>query len=133
MAQVEINFDEEEEKRKLFAILKELRGKHLISVEKARQSRSLAQNKYYWGVIVPMLASEFGYYKDEMHEVLRRKFISYTKENPFTGETEMFARSTTKLNTIDMEIYLECIRAWALSEFSIYLPLPNEFLGDING
>lgn len=133
MAQVEINFDEDGEKRKFFAILKELKGKHIISIEKSRQSRSLAQNKYYWGVIIPMLASEFGYFKDEMHEILRRKFISYTKENPYTGEVEMFARSTTKLSTIDMEIYLECIRAWALSEFSIYLPLPNEFLGDING
>lgn len=78
-----------------------------------------------------MLASEFGYYKDEMHDLLRRKFLSYTKENPYTGETEMFARSTTKLNTADMEIYLEAIRSWALSEFAVYLPLPNEFLGDV--
>lgn len=130
MAQVEINFDDEQDKRKLFALLKQLRGRYTISVDKPKQSRTLAQNKYYWGVIVPMLSSEFGYFKDEMHELLRRKFLSYTKENPYTGEAEMFARSTTKLSTADMEIYLESIRAWALSEFAVYLPLPNEFLGD---
>ena len=131
MAHIEINFDDEQDKRKLFVLLKGLSGRHSISIEKSRQSRSLSQNRYYWGVIVPMLASEFGYYKDEMHDLLRRKFLSYTKENPYTGETEMFARSTTKLNTADMEIYLEAIRSWALSEFAVYLPLPNEFLGDV--
>jgi hypothetical protein len=131
MAQVEINFDDERDKLKLFSVLKNLRGAHTITIEKTKQSRSLAQNRYYWGVIIPMLSSEFGYFKDEMHELLRRKFLSYTKANPYTGEAEMFARSTTKLNTADMEIYLESIRAWALSEFAVYLPLPNEFIGDV--
>jgi hypothetical protein len=90
----------------------------------------MPQNKYYWGVVVPILASEFGYYKDEMHELLRRKFLSYTRVSPHTGEEELFAKSTTKLNTQEMEVYLESIRTWALSEFSVYLPLPNEILGE---
>ena len=127
---ITINFDEEADKRKLFGLLKELKGTHTISIERTKQTRSLAQNKYYWGVIVPMLASEFGYFRDEMHDVLRRKFLTYTKQNPLTGELEMFARSTTKLNTAEMESYLEAIRTWALSEFSLYLPLPNEIIGE---
>ncbi len=130
MAFLTIDFDNESDKRKLFEFLKQLRGRHTLSFERVKQSRSQAQNKYYWGVIVPTLASEFGYFKDEMHELLRKKFLGYTKENPLTGEMEMFAMSTTKLSTAEMEIYLENIRTWALSEFSVYLPLPNEILGE---
>lgn len=127
---VVINFDDEEDKRRFFVLLKQLRGKHSITIERVKQSRSVAQNKYYWGVIVPMLASEFGYFKDEMHDLLRRKFLSYTKTNPTSGDAELFAMSTTKLSTAEMEVYLENIRTWALSEFSVYLPLPNEILGE---
>jgi hypothetical protein len=130
MACIAIDFDNEADKRRLFEFLKQLRGKHTLSFERVKQSRSQAQNKYYWGVIVPTLASEFGYFKDEMHELLRKKFLGYTKENPISGEVEMFAMSTTKLNTAEMEVYLENIRTWALSEFSVYLPLPNEILGE---
>ncbi len=130
MAFITIDFDEESDKRKLFDLLKQMRGKHTLSFERVKQTRSQAQNKYYWGVIVPILASEFGYFKDEMHELLRKKFLAYTKANPHTGEMEMFAQSTTKLSTAEMEVYLESIRTWALAEFSVYLPLPNEILGE---
>ena len=130
MALVEINFDSQSDRARLYGILKNLSGRHIIQFEKSRQQRSMPQNKYYWGVVVPILASEFGYYKDEMHELLRRKFLSYTRVSPHTGEEELFAKSTTKLNTQEMEVYLESIRTWALSEFSVYLPLPNEILGE---
>lgn len=130
MALIEINFDSQSDRARLYGILKNLSGRHIIQFEKARQQRSMPQNKYYWGVVVPILASEFGYYKDEMHELLRRKFLSYTRVSPHTGEEELFAKSTTKLNTQEMEVYLESIRTWALSEFSVYLPLPNEILGE---
>jgi hypothetical protein len=130
MACIEINFDSEPDRRRLYKLLSNLSGRHTVQIEKSRQTRSLPQNKYYWGVIVPILASEFGYYKDEMHELLRRKFLAYTRVNPHTGEEELFAKSTTKLNTAEMEIYLDSIRTWALSEFSVYLPLPNEILGE---
>jgi len=130
MACIEINFDSEPDRRRLYKLLSNLSGRHTVQIEKSRQTRSLPQNKYYWGVIVPILASEFGYYKDEMHELLRRKFLAYTRVNPHTGEEELFAKSTTKLNTAEIEIYLDSIRTWALSEFSVYLPLPNEILGE---
>lgn len=124
-----IDFAKEEDKKKLFGILKNLSGKHSISIEKFRDGRSSSQNRYYWGIIVNGLASEFGYFRDEIHQLLRQKFLGYTRENPVTGKTEQFVRSTTDLSTDEMEQYLESIRVWALSEFSVYLPLPNEIAG----
>ena len=34
--------------------------------------------------------------------------------------------STTELNTVEFEIFLEKVRRWAVVEHSIYIPLPNE-------
>jgi hypothetical protein len=129
MASLTIDFSSQQDKAKLFNILKSLSGKHSISIEKFRDGRSTNQNRYYWGIIVNGLASEFGYFRDEIHQLLRQKFLSYTRENPKTGTTEHFVRSTTDLTTEEMEEYLESIRVWALSEFSVYLPLPNEIAG----
>ena len=124
-----IDFANEDDKKRLFGVLKKLKGKHSISIEKFRDGRSGNQNRYYWGIIVNGLASEFGYFRDEIHQLLRQKFLGYTRQNPISGKTEQFVRSTTDLNTEEMEEYLESIRVWALSEFSVYLPLPNEIAG----
>lgn len=129
MSSLVIDFSNQEDKARLFHVLKNLSGKHSISIEKFRDGRSPNQNRYYWGIIVNGLASEFGYFRDEIHQLLRQKFLGYTRENPVTGKTEHFVRSTTDLSTEEMEEYLEAVRVWALSEFSVYLPLPNEVAG----
>ena len=76
-----INFDKEEDKKKLFSILKTLKGGYAIQVKKHRENRSLAFNRYYWSVVIPYIAMETGYTKEEMHDVLRRMFLSYEKKN----------------------------------------------------
>jgi len=124
-----IDFASEKDKKRLFGVLKKLKGRHSLSIEKFRDGRSGNQNRYYWGIIVNGLASEFGYFRDEIHQLLRQKFLGYTRQNPISGKTEQFVRSTTDLNTEEMEEYLESIRVWALTEFSVYLPLPNEIAG----
>jgi hypothetical protein len=102
-------------------------GVYTINIQRLKDGRSGNQNRYYWAVVVSVLASELGYFKDEMHDILRRKFLGYTKPNPATGEEEWFAKSTTTLNTQEMEEYLESIRVWAINALDIYIPLPNEF------
>lgn len=129
MASLIVDFSSQQDKARLFNVLKNLSGKHSISIEKFRNGRSSNENRYYWAVIVNGLASEFGYFRDEMHQLLRQKFLGYTRENPITGKTEHFTRSTTTLSTKEMEEYLESIRVWALTEFSVFLPLPNEIAG----
>ena len=122
------NPDTEEDKLRLYKVLKNLSGGvYTINIQRLKDGRSGNQNRYYWEVVVSILASELGYFKDEMHDILRRKFLGYTKPNPTTGEEEWFAKSTTTLNTQEMEEYLESIRVWAVRELDIYIPLPNEF------
>jgi hypothetical protein len=121
-----IDFDDQNDKARLFGVLKHLKGRHAISIKKQRNNRSLAFNRYYWAVVVPYIAVEIGYNKEEMHDVLRRMFLSYEKKNDITQSVDVFLLSTAKLNDVEFNEYIEKIRMFALEQLSIYIPLPNE-------
>jgi hypothetical protein len=125
MIDLVIDFDSQEDKAKLFSLLKYLKGRHAVGIKKDRRTRSLAENRYYWGIILTYIADETGYSKEEAHQIFGRMFLRYDKQMP-DGTTEAFVRSTTSLNTMEMEEYLEKIRIFALSELGTYIPLPNE-------
>lgn len=122
-----INFDKEDDKRKLFSILKNLKGAFAISLKKSKPTRSLAQSRYYWGVVLAYLSEETGYTKDESHQLMQRMFLKYAKDVP-DKKPQMFVRSTTSLSTIEMNEYIEQIRTFAVSELGIYIPDPNEII-----
>lgn len=122
-----INFDKEDDKRKLFSILKNLKGAFAISLKKSKPTRSLAQSRYYWGVVLAYLSEETGYTKDEAHQLMQRMFLKYAKDVP-DKKPQMFVRSTTSLSTIEMNEYIEQIRTFAVSELGIYIPDPNEII-----
>lgn len=121
-----INFDSTEDKQKLFSILKTLKGGYAIQIKKHRENRSLAFNRYYWSVVIPYIALEIGYTKQEMHDVLRRMFLSYEKKNEITKSVDVFLISTTTLDNLEFNEYVEKIRIFAMEQLNIYVPLPNE-------
>jgi len=91
-----------------------------VIIRKPRTKRSDVQNSYYWGVVIELLSKELGYDKDEMHEILKYKFLqSNAMGMPYV-------KSTTKLSTGEFEDYLEKIRRWAAEFLNINIPLPNE-------
>ncbi len=97
----------------------------VVEIQKSKQKRSLSQNKYYWGVVIKIISDHTGYTSDETHQILARKFLSYTN-----GE-QTFVRSTTKLNTVQFNDYFEQCRTWAKEEMDVYIPLPNEITEDM--
>jgi hypothetical protein len=66
----------DKDKQTLINYLKELGNDYLVDVKKQRNNRSNMQNNYYWSCIVQPLASELGYFPDEMHDTLKVKFAS---------------------------------------------------------
>jgi len=91
--------------------------------KKFKKKRSLPQNSYYWSVIIDILSREFGYESEEIHLMLREKFLRiYDDKHP----DFVIARSTTKLTTVEFVEYIEKIQRWAAQEHQIYLPDPNE-------
>lgn len=93
---------------------------YVIEIHRAKDKRSLNQNRYYWGIVVGLISQTTGYTPSEAHQELGKMFLQYTKEN------RVFIRSTTDLNTAEAEKYFEDCRLWAWHELNIKIPLPNE-------
>lgn len=96
-----------------------------VTIEKKKHKRSDQQNKYYWGVVVPIVTEgikETGEIvtTDQVHEFLKFTFLS-------TGEKIKFARSTTDLSTTDFLLYIDQIQIWASEFLNCYIPDPDEF------
>ena len=118
-----------EDKQKLFDYLKELGNDYIVDVKKQKNNRSKMQNNYYWACIVQPLASELGYFPDEMHDTLNVKIASEWQSIDI-NERQIglqVVNSTAKMNTKDFEVYADQIRIWALYELGIRLMLPNEY------
>ena len=97
--------------------------KAVIEIMEDKDSRSTKQNRLYWEWI-KVLGAETGYTKDEMHMILRDKFLGY---NEVTTKKDVIKelRSTTKLNMGEFKDYLEQIDIFS-SEYGIVLPRPED-------
>lgn len=111
--------------------LNSFEGKRVkIIIEKLKSQRSLQQNKYWWACVT-ILSNELGYTKEEMHEILKFKFLKREKVIERNGEVLEYIESTAKLSKGDFsDVTSEMIR-WASQSLSIILPIPNEQLSII--
>lgn len=101
-----------------------------LTITAKGKKRSNPQNRYYHGVVVPLIKDaliDLGHDVDEddTHYFLKGKFNSVEIENK-SGITEEMPGSTAKLSTFEFEAYLDRIRMWAAQFLNIYIPLPNE-------
>jgi hypothetical protein len=91
-----------------------------VTVKKHKSQRSLNQNAYYFGVVLDILSKHTGYEIDELHEILKFKFLRRRNEKGME-----YVKSTAKLNTADFEDYLDKIKRWSAQELSCVIPDPN--------
>ena len=99
-----------------------------IIIRKHKSKRSNEQNRYYFGVVLPILADYFGHDNTEdMHEDMKLKF------NPIESKIEpgkTIGGTTTKLSTVDFfsaeTSYVERICRWAAMEHSLFIPPPKK-------
>jgi len=112
---------------------KSFEGKNLTLILKPfRNTRSVSQNAYYWGVVIPIwqniLKTEWGdfYSKDEVHEFLKYNCNYLEKVNTETGECIRFSKSTTQNSTTEQEEFHLRARQLAEEMFDVQIPLPNE-------
>ncbi len=92
------------------------------------KSRSNSQNSYYWGVVIETLSDELGYTPDEMHEIIKHRFL--TQNDIIKGKTGAVyvshSKSTTSLTTKEFEDLMTRIRQWASMDLGIFIQEPNE-------
>jgi len=82
-----------------------------VTVGRQRKPRSGKQNRYLHGVVIEMLANHLGYEKEEMKGII--KWIFKVKH-------------TSDLSTVEDEELCERIRRWAVKEFNLVIPDPNQ-------
>lgn len=126
-----IKGNNEQDKRELYNYLKQLKNtEYVVEIKEVKNNRSLNQNNYYWKCIVQVLSKELGYFNDEIHGILKTKFLSeyITIENKDNKIGVLKTNSTARLNTKQFELFTEQVRIWAISELGIKLPLPNEYI-----
>ena len=103
----------------------------LLTIERQHATRSLSQNAYYWGVVVQTLSEHTGFTPDEMHEVLKAKFLpkklAVTDGNGEIKGEFVIGGTTTRLNKIQFGDYLRDIHVWASEDLRVHIPAPNEF------
>lgn len=115
-----LTFDNTEQLKNYIANLK---GDIQLTIEPRKKNRSLKQNSYYWGVVIPMLCEYCGYTPEEMHEALKIKFLTVYSDVKNIPPT---IRSTTSLSTVEFEELVSRVRMWASIELGVYVPNPNE-------
>ena len=104
------------------AFLAKLDGKAVtIEWSKPRNTRSLRQNAYYWGVVLTIIGEETGNTADDLHTVYKEMFL--TPKFITLGKKEIeLRRTTTDLTTAEFGQYLERIIAHAATELGISIP-----------
>ena len=99
-----------------------------ITIRKQKTKRTNLQNRYYWGVVVSILADHFGHDNPEdMHEDLKLEFNPIeSKINP----AKIIGGTTTKMSTVEFfsadTSYVERICRKAATEWGVYIPPPEK-------
>jgi hypothetical protein len=116
--------------KEVFNSLKD--GKYLVQI-KSIKKRSLPQNAYYWGVVVPMVKDglqQVGYNdvkeNEDAHEIMKYLFLKKKMKSELNDDEIIIAGSTADLKTKQFNIYLEEIWQWAAEYLNIQIPHPNE-------
>lgn len=107
-------------------------GCYLVKVDKANK-RSLNQNAYYHGVVVPLVMEglkDIGYNEiktlSDAHECLKYLFLKKQIPNESTGEVIEILGSTAKLTTTEFNLFIDQVIRWAAEYLNVQILLPNE-------
>jgi hypothetical protein len=117
-------------RRDLARYVKTLKGKRVrVSVAEAKDTRSTAANRWWWGVAVPLIANELGYDRHEherVHYALVAKAFGVTIDPKL--KTEVPNVRSSKLTTEQFSELMEWAVRFAATELGIVVPLPGETL-----
>lgn len=115
-------------------VVEAFEGKALrVTLQEAKKIRSLNQNAFYMGVVVPHVVGMFLAEGDTISHEEAHKFLKTEigKLGRFVtapdGKEYWIEGTTTDYSTREWEDYIEKIRAWA-AQFGYEIPFPNEEL-----
>lgn len=100
-----------------------------VSVEAEKDRRSAAANRYYWGVVIKLIAEETGQDAQDIHDDLRDRFLrkTITYEDKRSGQVREreFARGSSGLTVNEFYEFVEQARLFAAEFFGMRIPEPD--------
>lgn len=119
-------------------------------VDAADPKRSSRQNAYYWGVVIEQYlhamldtgdntiedvarALHTETLADALHEMLKYQFAGREVLNYDTGEIMRLPGATSKMNTVEIGVYWDKIRADAHDKYGVEIPPPPDGVFDETG
>lgn len=95
----------------------------LVRIDRETGIRSSNQNNYLWGVVYKVIAEHTGYTENDIHEIMKRKFLP-PDFITWKGQEIKIPGSTAKLDKGDsFPEYIERIRA-EVASLGIIIPEP---------
>ena len=113
-----------------------------VTVEPVKETRTLSQNAYLWGVCYPLMSERSGYEVAELHEYLLGEFYGWVEKrvpkkpsNP-KGTESVPRRTTTKneageravLSTKEFADFVDFVQRIAAEKMMLVIPSPDEHL-----
>ena len=100
-----------------------------VSVERPRSRRTLSQNNWWHGFIIPPVAEKTGMSHEETHRFLEGEFCPrYVKK--ILGKDRVFIRRCSQLTKGEFVEVVERVRAF-LADFGIAIQAPDPALSSI--
>lgn len=102
-------------------------GKRLNMIIEPEKKETISDplRRYYWAVVVAMIAEETGHSKDMVHDSLKIKIVSYIDEK--TGLTivpSVFSDGST-MTIAEKKSFVDEVRRWAFDFLNISIPDPQ--------
>lgn len=105
------------QKKEIIEFLKNQNDEDFFEIKKKQEKsiRTIAQNKYYFWVVLEYIADyvglKYNFEKMQLHEQIKKDF---------------WVETTTELDTSEFAFLMNEIRAFFLEKFELYIPTPNE-------
>ena len=104
-----------------------LAGKEVdVTIAKRRYTRSNSQNRYWWGVVVPMFAEACGYAPREheaVHDELIRVLVGL---KPDSNPVLQIRQSTTDMSTAEFNELIEQAQIFGAEKLGLVIPDPDK-------
>jgi len=119
-----------QDKIELYTELKRFQLPYKVKIEPIFQQRTSTQNKYYHGIVVKTLSDALGYYPHETHNLLLVLFAKLGEDTDENGREYHIVESTSAMDSMRFEQYLNDIKVFFLTEFKILIADVGESFPD---
>lgn len=120
------------DRNKLIEYMNHRRLPFKVMFQEIYPKRTLDENAYLFGVVYRAIQDHTGHSLDEIHKAYKLKFnVEYAPDK--NGHWALRMKSSTLEDTISIMEFAMKVRADALIEMGINIPLPNEcFVNELN-